>query len=209
MHSTDDIMKIFQEKIAAFDAEHAEKHREMYDMPPQERSKYKRQQAEEALETGPVEFMQGKYHTKAQFADLGPKWVEGIANLILSDPEKMFESGLYRNKTFAKFLDNTDKGKKNFVLAAARAIIRSNPVDALTKYKFYDIKLLNPLSWGLYQMLKRANIDLNNSMVKNDMRALAKVIALTYPEKFLTTEELVNNPENKTLIPAAKRRMAK
>lgn len=178
----------------------------MYRMSPTERTQYKREQAEKAV-ADPVEYMQQKFHTKPQYADLGPKWIEGIAQIILDEPGKFFESKLYKNKTFAKFLNNKSVGRDNFILAAARAVVSQDPLAALNNYKFQNMQLLHRLSWAMYQKLKEAGVDLDDPETEDNLRGLVKVIALTYPDKFLATEELVNDPRYQSLIPAAKRRL--
>lgn len=201
----------------------------MYNMPPKERTQYKREQAEQAV-GNPVEYMKQKFHTNPQYADLGPKWIEGIVKIIFDDPGLFFASKIYLNKTFGNILDKkaqeienevarTNKrepkeieqgrGRDNFIKLAARAIIKSDPLSALNTYKFQNMTLLNKLSLELYTTLKKSNANLNASETKGNFRKLIKVLAQAYPDKFLATEELVNNPNYQALIPMAKRWLAK
>ena len=172
--------------LAGFGIEHMDdEKRQMYSLPPAERSQQKLEEAERVVQD-PTEFVKQKFHTKPQFKHLGKDFMNNVASLIVSDPEKFFASGLYRVRSMAKFLNNSDAGYRNVVLAGVRRVINklNQELDEeyakyiLTELKLHRIMVNDPVMNGLMKHLKYAlefsGLDTDDPEVSAELNKLNK-----------------------------------
>jgi len=130
--------KIAQNKFAVDEVE-------FKNLSPAEKHERTKQEAEETLERGPIEYVDRGFHNvRPPYKHLSEKFINGVAELISEEPEKFFAAGLHRKRSIQKFLDNSKVGFNNMVVGGVRRILQKLKLELDPEYAEYvlmDLKL--------------------------------------------------------------------